>query len=58
MSKELIPVLTTWVNACWGVGQLLSVGILEGLLSKTYLGQWGWRIPYALQVSFVPRNVY
>ncbi|ORX38083.1 general substrate transporter [Kockovaella imperatae] len=41
--------LTTWVNACWGIGQLLSVGILRGLLSKTYLGQWGWRIPYALQ---------
>lgn len=40
--------LTTWVNACWGIGQLLALAVLRGLLSRT--DDWGWRIPYALQV--------
>jgi hypothetical protein len=37
------------VNACWGIGQLIAVGMLKGLLTRT--DQWGWRIPYAVQVS-------
>ncbi|KAL8396822.1 hypothetical protein RB594_003782 [Gaeumannomyces avenae] len=53
-AAEVAPValrayLTTWVNACWGIGQLVSVGMLRGLLSRT--DEWGWRIPYALQWS-------
>lgn len=53
-ASEVAPValrgyLTTWVNACWGIGQLISLGVLRGLLHRT--DQWGWRIPYAIQVS-------
>ncbi|OJJ42455.1 hypothetical protein ASPZODRAFT_137267 [Penicilliopsis zonata CBS 506.65] len=49
---EVAPValrayLTTWVNACWGIGQLLSCGVLRALLYRT--DQWGWRIPFAVQ---------
>ena len=36
------------MNACWGIGQLISLSVLRGLLNRT--DQWGWRIPYALQV--------
>ncbi|KAJ2968522.1 hypothetical protein NQ176_g9139 [Zarea fungicola] len=39
--------LTTWVNACWGIGQLIATGILKSLLNRK--DQWGWRIPFALQ---------
>ncbi len=52
-ASEVAPValrgfLTTWVNACWGIGQLISLGVLRGLLN-TRTDQWGWRIPYAIQ---------
>ncbi|KAJ5819735.1 hypothetical protein N7474_005326 [Penicillium riverlandense] len=43
----LRPYLTTYVNLCWVTGQLISTGILRGLLSRT--DEWGWRIPYAIQ---------
>ncbi|KAK3182208.1 hypothetical protein K4F52_006577 [Lecanicillium sp. MT-2017a] len=39
--------LTTWVNACWGIGQLIATGILRTLLDRE--DEWGWRIPFALQ---------
>ena len=39
--------LTTWVNFCWGVGQLAASGALRGFLSRS--DQWAYRIPYALQ---------
>lgn len=32
---------------CWVIGGLLSTGILRGLFSLD--GQWGYRIPFALQ---------
>lgn len=53
-AAEVAPVplrafLTTWVNACWGIGQLLALGVLRALLTRN--DDWGWRIPYALQVS-------
>ncbi|TXT10537.1 hypothetical protein VHUM_02042 [Vanrija humicola] len=40
-------ILTTWVNACWGIGQLIAVGLLRGMVNRT--DEWAWRIPYALQ---------
>lgn len=51
-ASEVVPValrgyLTTWVNACWGIGQLISLAMLRGLLQRD--DDWGWRIPYALQ---------
>jgi len=47
----MISYLTTWVNACWGIGQLLALAVLRGLLPRQ--DDWGWRIPYALQVILV-----
>ncbi|KAF2152184.1 sugar transporter [Myriangium duriaei CBS 260.36] len=48
----LRPILTTYVNMCWVIGQFLSTGILRGLLSRT--DDWAWRIPYAIQWVFPP----
>ena len=49
---EVCPVvlrcyLTTYVNLCWVMGQLLGAGVLRGLYYRT--DQWGYRIPFALQ---------
>ncbi|ORY66948.1 alpha glucoside transporter [Leucosporidium creatinivorum] len=43
----LRPILTSYVNACWVIGQLLASGVLRGLLSRT--DEWAYRIPFALQ---------
>jgi SP family general alpha glucoside:H+ symporter-like MFS transporter len=48
----LRPMLTTYVNMCWVIGQFLSAGILKGLLTRP--GNWAWRIPYAIQWVFPP----
>ncbi|WOO85088.1 Maltose permease MAL31 [Vanrija pseudolonga] len=45
-------ILTTWVNACWGIGQLLGIAMLRGLLHRK--DDWGWRIPFALQWFWPP----
>lgn len=39
--------LTTYVNLCWVIGQLIGSGVLRGLLGRT--DEWSYRIPYALQ---------
>lgn len=39
--------LTAYINLCWVIGQLLSAGILEGLVTNTT--QWGYKIPFAIQ---------
>lgn len=51
-SSEIAPVvlrgyLTTYINLCWLIGQLLAAGILRALLSRE--DQWAYRIPFALQ---------
>ncbi|OAA53494.1 major facilitator superfamily transporter alpha-glucoside [Niveomyces insectorum RCEF 264] len=51
-ASEVCPValrghLTTYVNACWGIGQLVGIGVIMGMLNRT--DQWAYRIPYALQ---------
>ncbi|RYP48651.1 hypothetical protein DL768_005495 [Monosporascus sp. mg162] len=51
-AAEVCPVvlrsyLTTYVNLCWLMGQILASGVLRALLSRT--DQWGYRIPFALQ---------
>ncbi|TPX08522.1 uncharacterized protein E0L32_010009 [Thyridium curvatum] len=48
----LRPYLTTYVNLCWIIGQLISAGVLRGLLSRE--GEWGYRIPFALQWMWPP----
>lgn len=35
-------ILTTWVNACWGIGQLIAVGLLRGMVNRT--DEWAWRV--------------
>lgn len=39
--------MTSWVNLCWVIGQLISSGMFRGLLNRT--DEWGYRIPFALQ---------
>ncbi|OBT83370.1 hypothetical protein VE02_08366 [Pseudogymnoascus sp. 03VT05] len=49
---QLRPILTTYVNMCWVMGQLISTGTLRGLLHRS--DDWAWRIPYAIQWVFPP----
>lgn len=51
-ASEVCPValrayLTTYVNLCWVLGQLLASGVLKGLAGRS--DQWAYRIPFALQ---------
>jgi SP family general alpha glucoside:H+ symporter-like MFS transporter len=43
----LRPIMTTYVNLCWVIGQLLASGVLKGVAERT--DEWAYRIPYALQ---------
>ncbi|KAJ7144017.1 MFS transporter [Mycena epipterygia] len=51
-ASEVCPValrgyLTTYVNFCWGLGQVIGIGVIKSMLPRT--DQWAYRIPYALQ---------
>lgn len=51
-ASEVCPVplrsyLTTYVNLCWVIGQLIGTGALRGLLSRA--DEWAYRIPFGLQ---------
>lgn len=48
----LRPILTTYVNMCWVIGQTISAGVLKGFLNRD--DQWAWRIPYGLQWVWPP----
>lgn len=56
--------LTTYVNVCWVLGQLISLCILKGFvelhLSSAYripfAIQWVWPIPIAIGVYFAPES--
>ncbi|KAH8801352.1 general substrate transporter [Xylogone sp. PMI_703] len=39
--------LTSFVNICWVIGQLVAGGVLQGLVSNKT--QWAYRIPFAIQ---------
>ncbi|KAI0181669.1 sugar transporter [Hypoxylon sp. FL1284] len=39
--------LTTFVNLCWAIGQLIASGVLRGCLDIA--GEMGYRIPFAIQ---------
>lgn len=41
------PYLTTYVNLCWVIGQLIAAGILKGFNGNDT--EWAYRIPYAIQ---------
>lgn len=51
-ASEVCPVplrnyLTCYVNTCWGIGQVIGVGVIKAMLNKN--GEWAYRIPYSLQ---------
>jgi SP family general alpha glucoside:H+ symporter-like MFS transporter len=51
-ASEVCPValrgyLTTYVNFCWGLGQVIGIGVIKSMLSRD--DEWSYRIPYALQ---------
>jgi SP family general alpha glucoside:H+ symporter-like MFS transporter len=51
-AAEVCPValrayLTTYVNLCWVMGQLIASGVLRGMVERN--DEWGYRIPFALQ---------
>ncbi|KAI1618228.1 MFS transporter [Exophiala viscosa] len=51
-ASEVCPValrgyLTTYVNFCWGLGQVIGIGVIKSMLPRN--DQWSYRIPYALQ---------
>ncbi|KAK2025928.1 alpha glucoside transporter [Colletotrichum zoysiae] len=39
--------LTTYVNLCWVMGQLIASGVLRAVIQRT--DEWGYKIPFALQ---------
>ncbi|KAF7291456.1 MFS general substrate transporter [Mycena kentingensis (nom. inval.)] len=56
-ASEVAPValrgyLTTYVNFCWGLGQVIGIGVIKSQLGRT--DQWAYRIPYALQWMWPP----
>nr|BBB86740.1 maltose permease [Ogataea thermomethanolica (nom. inval.)] len=51
-ASEVCPVvlrlyLTTYVNACWVIGQLIASCVLKGTMNITT--HWAYRIPFAVQ---------
>ncbi|KAI3333651.1 putative MFS alpha-glucoside transporter [Ustulina deusta] len=51
-ASEVCPIalrgyLTTYINACWGFGQLIGIGAIVGNSWRN--NEWAYRIPYALQ---------
>ncbi|KAK0658534.1 General alpha-glucoside permease [Lasiodiplodia hormozganensis] len=51
-AAEVCPValrayLTTYINLCWVIGQLIASSVLRGMLTRS--DKWGYKIPFALQ---------
>lgn len=51
-ASEVCPValrghLTTYVNFCWGIGQVIGIGSIKGMSGRN--DQWAYRIPFGLQ---------
>ncbi|KAL1635259.1 hypothetical protein SLS58_010335 [Diplodia intermedia] len=51
-AAEVCPValrayLTTYINLCWVIGQLIASSVLRAMLSRS--DKWGYKIPFALQ---------
>ncbi|CRG92110.1 Maltose permease MAL31 [Talaromyces islandicus] len=68
-ASEVCPValrgyLTCYVNMCWGIGQLIGVGVIKAMLNRDdewayripYGLQWMWPVPLALGVFFAPES--
>ncbi|XP_003869804.2 Sdo1 protein, partial [Candida orthopsilosis Co 90-125] len=58
--------LTTYVNLCWVLGQLISAGVIKGISNMTseysyriaYGIQWIWPIPILIGVYLAPESPY
>lgn len=48
---QLRAYLTTYVNLCWVMGQLIGSGVLRSLVQRS--DQWSYCIPFAIQVGFI-----
>ena len=53
-ASEMLPMtlrvyFTSWTNMCFIIGQFLAAGVLRACLVRD--DEWGYRIPFALQVS-------
>lgn len=51
-ASEVCPValrgyLTTYVNFCFGLGQLIGIAVIKGMMSRD--DEWAYRVPYGLQ---------
>ena len=51
-ASEVLPIqlrvyFTSYTNMCFIMGQLISGGVLRGLVNR--VDQWGYRIPFAIQ---------
>lgn len=65
-SLQLRPILTTWNNMCWVIGQFISAAIIK--IFEHVQGDMSFRIPFAIQwiftvvlfvaVSFAPESPY
>ncbi|KAK9322270.1 general substrate transporter [Lipomyces orientalis] len=68
-AAEVCPIalrgyLTTYVNLCWVIGQVIASGVLRGMLSvesewgyrACYAIQWFWPIPIVIGVYFAPES--
>ncbi|KAI1618634.1 hypothetical protein EDD36DRAFT_450077 [Exophiala viscosa] len=54
-AAEVMPValrayLTSNVNLCWLIGQILGVSVIRGLVHNT--SEWSYRIPFGLEWAF------
>ncbi|MCO5549827.1 hypothetical protein L7F22_003301 [Adiantum nelumboides] len=52
----LRPILTSYVNFCWGVGHLIAAGVLRSTVQRK--DDWAWRIPYAIQWIWPPIVIF
>ncbi|KAI8941463.1 hypothetical protein NX059_002682 [Plenodomus lindquistii] len=55
-AAEVCPValrgyITTSGNSCWGIGQLIAIGVIKSMFGRD--DEWAYRIPYGLQVSIL-----
>lgn len=47
MPIQIRPFLTTYVNLCWVIGQIICSGVNRALISNTT--EWAYKIPFAVQ---------
>lgn len=47
MPIQIRPFLTTYVNLCWVIGQIICPGVSRALIDNTT--EWAYKIPFAVQ---------